>query len=251
MNYFLMQYILKKSKSNNNNYYNGTDDASLIFIPAALIASLIVMGGVFGYLKKQEKEKNQPSYGYEQNEDDVKTFEPGEHVISVLIDSPLDEAKQYEYHPGYKPLGISTSTYGKSEDYDAGSCMLYVNDLEVVAKADGEIDGQLHFGNFGIPIEYEEIEQSNDTYAVDFAKGTHILSVPINDPTEYNVQYDFHEGYEPIGIATAAYGQGEDNFSGGCILYVNSEDVTCKKEDNNEYTKFGTPIEKAKVKVKK
>ena len=128
--------------------------------------------------------------------------------------------------------------------------MLYINDREVIAKADGKVDDELHFGEFGTPIDFEDKLYTEGVETFDFQAGTHILSIPISNPTDYNVQYEIHKGYEPIGIATASYGQGTDHYSGGCILYINTEDVTCKKQENQEYTEFGTPKEEVKVKVK-
>lgn len=249
MSFFTTYYLMNRNRK--HRYYGGSSsDASLIIIPIAIAAGLCIAGGVVGYSSAKLKEKEKPSYGYEPSDDDVKIFEPGEHLISVIIDSPLDEAKQYEYHPGYKPLGIASSTYGKGSERDAGSCMLYINDREVIAKADGKVDDELHFGEFGTPIDFEDKFYTEGVETFDFQAGTHILSIPISNPTDYNVQYEIHKGYEPIGIATASYGQGTDHYSGGCILYINTEDVTCKKQENQEYTEFGTPKEEAKVKVK-
>lgn len=249
MSFFTMYYLMNRNKK--HRYSGGSSgDASLIIIPVAIATGLCIAGGVAGCYAEKLKKQDNPSYGYEPSDDDVKTFESGEHIISVIIDSPIDEAKQYEYHPGYKPLGIASSTYGKGSEQDAGSCMLYINDREVIAKADGKVGDELHFGEFGTPIDFEDKIYTEGIETFDFPAGTHILSIPISDPTDYNVQYEIHEGYEPIGIATAAYGQGTDHYGGGCILYINTEDVTCKKQDNNEYTEFGTPKEAAKVKVK-
>lgn len=250
MNYFMMHNLLNRNRKKGY-YHSGGGDASLIIIPLVFFGSVCTLGAFLDYQIEKEKEEQKPSFGYEQNDEDVKTFEPGEHIISVIIENPLEEAKQYEYHPGYKPLGIATAAYGKSTHHDAGSCMLYINDTEVIAKADGKVDGELHFGEFGTPIEMEDKNIVEDVYTVDFPAGTHIISVPINDPTEYNTQYVIHEGYEPVGIATSAYGKATDHSSGGCILYVNNEDITCKKEDNNIYVEFGIVKAEEKKLIKK
>ena len=249
MNYFMMRRILDKNKR--KVYHHVDPGISLIIIPVAFFGTIVTLGGILNYIVEKEKEESKPSFGYEQSDDDVKTFEPGEHIISVLTDSPIEEAQQYEYHEGYKPLGIATATYGKATKHDAGSCILYINDQEVLAKANGMKDGELYFGDFGTPLDFENSNGiTENIYTVDFPAGTHILSMPVDDPTEYNMQFETHEGYEPVGIATAAYGKATDISSGGCILYVNTDDVTLQKNDDGVYTEFGTPSEKVYQKNK-
>ena len=48
-----------------------------------------------------------------------------------------------------------------------------------------------------------------------FDIGKHIISAPILkdiDIRTCNVQYDYHPGYEPIGISSSAYGKFDNNF---------------------------------------
>ena len=60
-----------------------------------------------------------------------------------------------------------------------------------------------------------------------FDAGEHIISIPIDDPTQENMQYDYHEGYKPIGIATSAYGRYGYNYGNGKLLFVNEYPVKC------------------------
>ena len=69
---------------------------------------------------------------------------------------------------------------------------LYINDREVIAKADGKVDDELHFGEFGTPIDFEDKLYTEGVETFDFQAGTHILSIPISNPTDYNVQYEIH-----------------------------------------------------------
>ena len=49
------------------------------------------------------------------------TFAPGEHIVAVGIDDPMGGPIVYPGHLGYKPVGVSASTYGKYQDiYYAG-----------------------------------------------------------------------------------------------------------------------------------
>ena len=61
-----------------------------------------------------------------------------------------------------------------------------------------------------------------------FDEGEHIISIEINDPTKENIQYEYHEGYRPVGISTEAYGHYGYDFGKAHILYVNEYPVKCK-----------------------
>ena len=230
----------------------GGGSPSFVDVILPVAAFSVVMGGlIIGQDKlKEEEKKKYPTYNFNDENQETKVFAPGEHIMSVLIDSPLEEAQQYEYHPGYKPIGIASATYGKYEAHDSGSCILYVNDYPVEVKSNGIKDDEAYFSSFGTPIDYTYTEKNESTYTIDFAPGEHILSIPIDDPTNYDSQFMFYEGYEPVGIATASYGKYDDNSSGSCMLYVNTQTVTLDKNENNEYIEFGTPKEEAKVKIK-
>lgn len=85
-----------------------------------------------------------------------------------------------------------------------------------------------------------------------FAPGEHMISIPL--PTDVDVRLDNtqivgHPGYKPIGICVQAYGKIVNEYAGGAILYINTEEVICDvtgKNCNDEalYTTFGTPTTK-------
>ena len=69
----------------------------------------------------------------------------------------------------------------------------------------------------------------------------HTLSVPVKtDNTNNTIQYEYHDGYEVVGITSAAYGRYTDSYYGGSIIYVNDEPVICKNSGSNNLD-FGTP----------
>ena len=85
MSFFTTYYLMNRNRK--HRYYGGSSsDASLIIIPIAIAAGLCIAGGVVGYSSAKLKEKEKPSYGYEPSDDDVKIFEPGEHLISVIME---------------------------------------------------------------------------------------------------------------------------------------------------------------------
>lgn len=230
---------------------SGVSCTALIGPFVAVVGGAILLGTWQASLKEKAIAKSNPKVGFNELDAETKEFLPGEHVISIKIDSPLEKAQQYEYYPGYKPVGIASATYGKYDSNDSGSCILYVNEYPVEAKSTGIKDEQPFFGDFGIPIDYIQPEINESNEVVEFAPGEHILSIPINDPTNFDMQYSFYEGYEPIGIATASYGQYDDVSAGSCILYVNTETVECEKQEDNEYVEFGKVKEQQKTLIKK
>lgn len=237
-------------KNNRQRGGSGVSCTSLIGPFVAVVGGAILLGSCQMALREKDIEERNPTTGFTEEDIEVKQFLPGEHIISVLIDSPLEEAQQYEYHPGYKPVGIASATYGKSNSIDAGSCILYVNEYPVEGKSTGIKDEQPFFGEFGTPIDYIKTELTERDDVIEFAPGEHIFSIPIDDPTDFNFQYDFHEGYEPIGITTASYGQSMDFTAGSCILYVNTETVECEKQEDNNYIEFGKVKENNKKLIK-
>ena len=176
-----------------------------------------------------------------------KEFNVGEHIISVPIKNPTQEIKQYNYHEGYKVIGIATANY----EYEfGGACLIYANEYPVVCYSTSiDKNGNHIYGRFGQPIGYYKDETIKTPTTKEFHAGEHIISVPIDNPTQETNQYEYHEGYEVVGIATANY---EYEFGGACILYVNTKNVTCtltKTEDNVElYLDFGAPTEKTNSK---
>lgn len=212
---------------------------------ALSLASVLLVGGLSGC-----GNDNIPNvvYGEDFKIESVvsQTFEPGEHIISIPINDPTDNVMQHTFYPGYKCVGMGTSSYGDFEFF-AGACLLYVNDTEVVCNS---LDGKT-FTSFGTPVNYEKYENTiakngERTFGIE----EHIISIPIPDPTDDIVQYQAFEGYEAIDIATAAYGD-FDFFAGAAILYVNTVPVKCTpthgSNGNYLYLTFGTPIEPEKT----
>lgn len=82
-----------------------------------------------------------------------------------------------------------------------------------------------------------------------FGVGEHIISVPVSNPIYNAMQYQYHEGYEVVGIATADF---NNTHAGACVLYVNKEPVTCTlteiKDGKELYLSFGVPVEKEMTK---
>ena len=103
----------------------------------------IAVRGYFNYKEKQE---------FKSYESAVETFDIGEHIISVPIDNPKKEIQTYEYHDGYKVIDIENNY------------ILYVNDEPV--KCIGYIDNneEVHFIEFGEPVENENTKTESKTY---------------------------------------------------------------------------------------
>lgn len=86
------------------------------------------------------------------------------------------------------------------------------------------------------PIIIKEIKYTSSAKPIEttLAAGEHIISVPVRG-TGTNHQYDYHEGYEVVGMNEK------------CILYVNTEDVTVAgliyEDGKCEFDNFGTPVE--------
>ena len=192
----------------------------------------------------------------EEGEYDDKLFNEGEHIISIPIDDPTEERIQYEYHPGYKPVGISISAYGQGAYHYGQGYIMYSNELPVKCQpthvnSDNE---ELLYTDFGTPIDYERETIASGNSWKEFSKGEHVISVPVGDMNNSNYQVESYDGYEVVGIATSEYGKGASHFGGSCILYVNKEKVRCArdlsdddKSTEDKYTTFGTPIETNKT----
>ncbi len=178
---------------------------------------------------------------------DDKIFDAGEHIISIPIDDPTKDNKQYESHEGYKPIGIATSAYGRyGYNYGNGK-LLFVNEYPVKCNPTYKKGEELLYTEFGKPVEYEkETTESGDNWQ-EFNPGEHIISIPLKKDSDDNTQYEYYEGYEPIGMASSAYGRYGYRYGGGCILYTNTEKVKCIKDEEGTYTSFGIPKEDTKV----
>lgn len=204
----------------------------------ALSTMLSACGSENNYIK-DGRASNSTSFDGMQN-----YFDIGEHIISVPInEDPRNHIRQYEYHPGYKPVGISVTTYGEYFDSFGGASMTFVNTEEVVANVTGKnADGEAVFTRFGIPTDENNKPHEDGVFDV----YEHIISIPINySLDEENIQIDYIEGYELVGICDSAYGRYISSNSGGCLLYVNI--VPVKVEPTNDgnnvtYANIGVPM---------
>lgn len=178
---------------------------------------------------------------------DEKEFSIGEHIISIEIDDPTLEKIQYEYHKGYKAVGISTEAHGQYS-YNFGKAhMLYVNEYPVKCRPTYQRDEEMLYTDFGTPVDYVEKETKSSHDWKEFNVGEHIISIPLEESYIDNFQITSHDGYEPIGIATSSYGKYSNISGGGCILYTNTQKVKCLKDDDSDnYTSFGIPVEDTK-----
>lgn len=178
-------------------------------------------------------------------------FGVGEHIISVPIneDNRFNNV-QYEYHPGYEPIGISITAYSKYNNFFGGGAIIYANTEEVECSSSlVDKDGNHLYVDFGTPMYYNEDEYAANKGIKEFGIGEHIISVPINEDNRFEqFQYDYHDGYEVVGIATSAYGEYPNFFGGGVLLYKNITPVKCSSVGNG-YTTFGVPVEIKKTRT--
>lgn len=179
-------------------------------------------------------------------EDMQNYFDIGEHIISIPInDDPRDNIMQYEYHPGYKPVGMAVMAYGEYSGSFGGAAITYVNIEEVIANVTGKNSvGEAVFTEFGIPT------VTNDRIKEDgiFDIYEHIISIPINyNIGEEVIQFNHIDGYELVGICNSAYGPYASQNDGGCLLYVNIIPVKVEPIiDSNgsvSYASVGAPID--------
>lgn len=213
-------------------------------------SGFIILGSVIGSLvgtiiRIQLREKRHEEMSYTQEDD--KLFESGEHIIAIPIDDPRYETKEYEVHIGYEPVGISTSAYGRDNNSFGDGYILYENNCEIIAHPTGKDDeGNLIYDEFGYPVEYSDEDTKETAYIIEYLPGEHVISIPL-DSYQEDLQFEYYDGYEPVGISTTAYGKDSYHPGGGCILYTNTEKV--EKEKNNNKI-FGNPIEEQKTKQK-
>lgn len=164
----------------------------------------------------------------------VKTFNPGEHVISIpykemTYKSIFDnsETSELPYHPGYTVIGMSEKT------------ILYSNVEPVTCTSINlDRDNEYVYDSFGVPEGYETIEHT-DTTTKEFGVGEHVILRPITDPSKNTQQYLTVEGYEIIDISASS---SEGFYEGGYILYRNTSRVECTKTEAG-YNRFGEVIE--------
>lgn len=204
----------------------------------ALIGTAIIIGGSIYFVVRDKQDKNTNEI-IPTTMEQTCTFLPGEHIIAMPIEDPTKEVKTYEGHAGYKPVGISTSAYGKYGYTYGEGYILYENIVDVNAYATGmDEEGNYVYSTFGTPVEVQyNVSGQYDAYE-------HIVSVPYSGFIKNDIQIEYHDGYEIAGIGTSTYGQYGASQPSGCILYTNTEPVEYVYEKN---TYFGTPIEKGKV----
>jgi hypothetical protein len=213
---------------------------------AISLAGLLAIVSLTGCSSNDYRDPNAALYEQRQ------VYKAGQHIISIPIDDPIQNNVQYPYHPGYKPVGLATTAYGRYSYSFGGACIMYMNTEEVKCISTGLNDNNFPiYGGFGVPTVEEPKKDNSATSEIkDFDIGEHILSIPFDiDSTDSNIQYPYYEGYEPIDIASSAYGQYSDAFGGTCILYINVVPVRCRIDGNNTYTNLGTPIELEKTKT--
>lgn len=218
-----------------------------IMIAYSIFTGLI--GLLFFVNDSYYNEEAQKSTNVEQTK---KKFGVGEHIIILPIPENMDITKkkyQFENYPGYEVVGISMTSYGKNYGKYGGGVIVYSNVEEVECTSSYTSDDENNiFSEFGTPLS----SINDDLYkkeSNEFNEGEHILTIPIkNDIRDKQTQIENHEGYEIVGIATGGYGKLANNFYGGALLYKNTVPVKCHHEEDG-YTSFGTPIEKAKSKI--
>ena len=169
--------------------------------------------------------------------DNDKVFNEKEHVVIEKIQDPTKKTQQYTYHEGYKPIGISTATYENAFTiHEVNSYIVYENIVPVKASSK----------EFGTPIEEIEKTQEENKYNA----YEHIVSIPY-DCEASEINFEYHDGYEIVGICNEITEGKVFNTYSGCILYVNTEPVEVKhrgtKDDTIEYDTFGTIIEEPKT----
>ena len=250
MNPFIMHAVLKKAKKSgriNNISYDGD-----IVTPICILSGILVMGGFMGmlaYVASKEQAKKIKSEQVEENAPSI-VLDIGEHIISEPIKKRSKDTQVYEYHPGYKPIGVSSLKYGKYSDSERMS-ILYVNDTPVEVTPTSKKDDEYVYAEFGIPTEYTAKEIIDNGTTFEYPEGTHIISIPVRSKYSSINQYEFHEGYEPIGIAMVSYFDNFERYGDGCVLYVNTEDVIVEKSEDENIVDFGIPKEEVKVNIKK
>lgn len=187
---------------------------------------------------------------------ETKKFAIGEHIISVPISHENDVREkniQYKYYPGYEPSGISITAHGKFDNDFGGGAIIYSNVEEVECSSDlVDKNGNYLYLNFGTPTYTNEEEYGSNNSIKEFDVGQHIISVPIGQDNRFDqFQYEYHDGYEVVGMATSAHGMFDNDFGGGILLYKNITPVKCTRVESGEYgfTSFGVPRELVKVKT--
>ena len=199
-----------------------------LYAAIGVVVSLIAIGTVGVIASNSSKTKRIFNDDY----NDDKVFSAGEHQITIQIEDPTSEVKEYEGHIGYEPVSIQYIKDEESNKYYGD--LIFVNTTDVNVKSTGvDSNGNKLYEDFGTPINYEYVLNDNGYY-----EGEHIITIPCDSK---NIKLEYYDGYAIKGIYRKSYGLSQD-INDGCILYVNDEKVEYKKDKS-----FGTPIEKEKV----
>lgn len=184
-------------------------------------------------------------------EKSTKEFGVGEHIVSIPITDDIRlKTVQHEFHPGYEPVGISLTAYGRYTNTFGGGAIMFANteEVECTSYSLGS-DNNYIYSDFGTPVYGVKANNDSKESIKEFDVGEHIISVPMKIDNRTNqVNYEYHEGYEIVGVGTTSYGMYTNSFGGGVILYVNTTPVKCALQDEG-YTSFGVPKESEKTKT--
>ena len=218
-------------------------------IKAALLTAFLMLTLTACSRKNYTKEEGERIVNSESYKN--KTLDIGEHTISVPYKDkdPTREIIQYPYYAGYKAVGIAAKADRGSY---ISSCIVYQNEYPVECHGmDLDNNGNIIY-DFGNPIGYEKPEGYQTRLLKLFNPGEHILSIPFKDDTvtKRPMQYEYHEGYEIVGVASYYYDGGNDR---SCVLYVNTEPVLCaiteEKKGEERYITFGQVVKKEAEKI--
>ena len=216
-------------------FYESSKDINLKFTSTLL--ALVVVGGSFALIRSCSKPENDAAIiisNEEKNSDRKKEFKPYEHIISTSIELDKGKISQIPYHDGYRLQGITIDSNGKTA--------VYVNTKNVWCISNGkDKDNNDVYNEFGISEDFKTSKDYYETYE-------HVLAVPISDPSDKNIQYEYHEGYEVIDIAAYVFGRYQA-YGNGYIIYSNNVPVKCERDENDKCLDFGTPITTEKVKT--
>ena len=205
-------------------------------ISSIAMAGIIAIGGfvVFKSCSPVNQDAVITIKNKERNSDKKKLFKKGEHIISTKIFLDKEEINQIPYHDGYRLQGITIDSDGKTA--------IYTNTEDVWCVSGGtDKNNNDVFNEFGVTDHYET---SNDY----FEAYEHTLAVPISDPSNNNLQYVYHEGYEVIDIASYVYGR-YTTYGGGFIIYANTVPVKSTTDNKEECLQFGEVISTEKIKT--
>lgn len=113
------------------------DDEKKMKICLCVTVAALILKGVCVYSRHKLEQETQSC------EQVVETFDEGEHIVSVPIKGAYKKQQQYDYHEGYRVVDIE-------KDF-----ILFVNDEPVKCIGYQDDDNEIHFIDFGEPVEFE------------------------------------------------------------------------------------------------